>query len=154
GANQQPTLKASVANPHVLPATIPVGRHPESVVVAPNGSYAYVANSAENSISMINTTTATSASPIKVAAGMPQFVTFTPDGKHAYVRIHTEGMPAAQDVAIVDTTTNTVTGIIPTSRHPFNLAVTPHGDYVYVPDHDDPALSVIDISEKKVRHRV
>jgi serine/threonine-protein kinase len=82
-----------------IKTTIPVGRAPQDVVVAPHSApYAYVTNSGGPTISVINTRTQQQESRIRIigawnqkhqrrAVWRPQYVAFSPDGSHAYVSL-------------------------------------------------------------------
>lgn len=64
-------------------ATIPIG-DPSGLAIAPDGHYVYVANSAANAVSVIDTASNVVTSTIAVE-NAPQGVAFAPDGHHAYV---------------------------------------------------------------------
>ncbi|MFT3790035.1 MAG: YncE family protein [Rudaea sp.] len=108
-------------------ATITVGIRPELLVVNPNGSTVYVANSVGKTVSVIDTATNTETTKISVG-GMPVGVAFTPDGTKAYVTLANNSK-----VAVIDATTNTVSKAIAlSSQNPIGIAVNPAGTFAYV----------------------
>jgi len=103
------------------------------------GSVGYVANIADGTISVINTSTNTQVATISTnGAGA---VAVTPDGTRAYV-------VTGGGVSVIDTATNTVVGSpIPIGTETFGLfigiAITPNGRSVYVANSGSGTVSVI-----------
>ena len=65
---------------NTVTATIPVGAGPVGVAITSDGTKVYVANSSDNTVSVINTATSAVTS-INVGAGSGPFgVAVTPDG--------------------------------------------------------------------------
>jgi len=96
----------------------------ESMAVTPNGNYVYVANSDNQSVSVISTATDTVISTIPVGVGeRPTAVAITPNGEYAYVT-------CADAVFVISTFTNSVTATIPLEGD--GLAITPDGKYAYI----------------------
>jgi YVTN family beta-propeller protein len=87
---------------------------------------AYVANTAANAVTVIDTATEAVLGTIPVGAA-PTRVAITPDGARAYVSNRDSG-----SVSAIDTTTDTVVATIPVGANPAALAVTPDGRQVYV----------------------
>jgi YVTN family beta-propeller protein len=109
---------------------IPVGSFPFGIAVTPDGSKVYVANSGDNTISIIDTATNTVVgSPIQVGT-RPTGVAVTPDGKKVYVTNN------GGTVSVIGTATNTVVATISVAGlnqfSPYGVAVTPDGKKVYV----------------------
>ena len=130
-------------------AILPVGEGPEAVAITPSGHYAYVTNSRGGSLSVIDTTTHAITASVTINTGPPRYISFTPDGRHAYVSVYTDdGLVNA--VLVVNTAANAVTASIPVGGHPYALAATPDGRKVYVPNHDNATLSVIDTATNTV----
>jgi YVTN family beta-propeller protein len=122
---------------------------PAGLVVTPDGSRVYVANS-NGTVSVITTSnnmvfTTISVPPIcDGCSASPVGVAITPDGTRAYVTD-----PGQEAIEVIDTnpsdgTYNTVTATITADAviSPFSIAVTPNGAYVYAtefsPDSDSP----------------
>src|SRR5262245_12158139 len=98
---------------------------------------AYITNSGDNTVSVIDTTSNTVAATIPVGSGAGG-VAVTPDGSTVYVANQGDNT-----VSVIDTTSNTVAATIPVGNEPFGVAVTPDGSTVYVANFIDNTVSVI-----------
>ena len=107
---------------------------------------AYITNSRDNTVSVIDTATNTVVgSPIHVGS-KPMGVAVTPDGSKVYVA--NEG---SNDVEVIDTATNTVEDSpISVGIQPQGVAVTPDGSKVYIGNFGSNNVSVIDTTINKV----
>src|SRR6516165_7183136 len=66
--------------------TVAVGKTPHEMAVAPHGSKAYVANTGENTVSVVDLMTRKELQKLTSADfGTPHGVAFTPDGRYAFV---------------------------------------------------------------------
>ncbi len=119
------------------PATIPVGNHPESLVVDPAGKFVYVANSADSTVSMFTISAATGlltpTSPATVPTGtFPQYVSADPLGRFVYTA-------NTSDNTISGFSINKITGVLlptvpaafATGTHPSSVTVDPTGRFLY-----------------------
>jgi YVTN family beta-propeller protein len=145
----------SVAVPTVA-GKIQVGQTPSYVQVAPNGQFAYVANPSAGTITVINTATDLVSGTIKIPQGPPQFVSFSPDSRTAYVSVYnTRG--SVHLIAFIDTATGTVTSAVPVDNFtPGPSTTSPDGRYLYVPNHNT-AMSganenVVDVIDTAARN--
>src|SRR5215831_9495250 len=100
---------------------------------------AYITNSRDNTVSVIDTATNTVVgSPVPVGIE-PWGVAVTPDGSKVYVTDL-----SSNNVSVIDTATNTVVGSpIPVGSQPYGVAVTPDGSKVYVATIGEDTVSVI-----------
>jgi YVTN family beta-propeller protein len=98
---------------------------------------AYVANTCNNSLSVIDVATNTVIASITVAG--PAGVAITPDGTKAYVT-----NAFSNTVSVIDTASNIVIDAIPVGVDPINLAITPDGTLAYVVNEISNTVSVID----------
>ncbi|MCK5813972.1 MAG: YncE family protein, partial [Cocleimonas sp.] len=76
-----------------LLAEIPVGKEPRYVVLAPNDNIAYITNTVDGTVSIIDlslTVPALSGQAISVGSE-PRGIAVTPNGKYVYVANHTSG---------------------------------------------------------------
>jgi YVTN family beta-propeller protein len=143
--------------PPTFGGTIPVGGSPSYVQVAPNGKFAYITNPGTGVIDVLNTATDQVSGHIPIPQGPPQFVSFSPDSRAAYVSVY-NGSNTVHLIAFIDTATGTVTSTVPVDNHtPGPSATSPDGPYLYVPNHNmvqgapgDNVVEVIDLATKKV----
>jgi YVTN family beta-propeller protein len=106
---------------------------------------AYITNSGNNTVSVIDTATDTVVTTINVGAN-PNGVAVTPDGSRVYVTNQ-----GGDSVSVIDTATNMVIGTIDgVGPFPFGVAVTPDGSKVYITNDGD-TVSVIDTTTNMVK---
>src|SRR4029079_8650439 len=122
---------------------------PGYMEISPNGRFAYIANRELGVLSIFDTTRNAVTGTIKVAEGGPQFVSFAPDGKRAYVSIFNNAR-TVNVVGVLDTASNAFIATVPVGVRPFALEVTPDGKKVYVPNHDSGSITVIDTATNAV----
>jgi YVTN family beta-propeller protein len=136
---------------------IPVGQNPSFVQVAPNGQFAYVTNPGADSITVLNTANNLVSKTIPIPQGPPQFVSFSPDSKTAYVSVYkTNG--SVHLIAFLDTATGAVTGTVPVNNFtPTDTVTSPDGKFLYVPNHNTAmsgtnqnVVDVIDLASRKL----
>ena len=136
---------------------IQVGRNPSYVQVAPNGEFAYIADPGAGRITVLSTATDLVAGTVQVPQGPPQFVSFSPDSRTAYVSVYnTQG--TVHLVVFVDTATGKVTGTVPVNNFtPGVSATSPDGRDLYVPNHnmamsgtDENVVDVIDLADRRL----
>jgi serine/threonine-protein kinase len=92
--------------------TVPANSTPGYMEIAPSGRFAYIANRELGVLSIFDTTRNAVTGTIKVAEGGPQFVSFAPDGKRAYVSIFNNAR-TVNVVGVLDTVTNAFIATIP-----------------------------------------
>ncbi len=116
-------IASNIAN-----ATIIVGSGPRGVAFTPDGRFAYVVNSTDATVSVINTlTNMTVGLPITVG-NVPFGVAITPNGQFAYVT-----NSGASTISVISVSTNMVVDTIPlTTPNPHGIAITPDGSLAYV----------------------
>jgi YVTN family beta-propeller protein len=106
---------------------------------------AYITNSGDGTVSVINTATNTVVGSITVGNN-PIGVAVTPDGSKVYVTNFLD-----DTVSVINTATNTVVGSpITVGAHPYGVAVTPDGSKVYVANYNGNSVSVIDTATNTV----
>ena len=142
-AEQPSAIAASVPIPPVA-GEIAVGQTPGFVAIAPNGKFAYVANRAAGTVTVVDTAIDKLVATIPIPDGPPQYLAFAPDGSRLYVSVFNDPDRSINRVAVLDTQTNTVLTTIPVGSRPYALAVSPDGKQLYVPNHDSGTISVID----------
>ncbi|AKB50848.1 cell surface protein [Methanosarcina barkeri str. Wiesmoor] len=92
------------------------------------GPYAYITNSGDNNISVIDTATNKVTAMIPVGSQLGG-VAITLDGKKVYVTNY-------YNISVIDATKNKVTATIPVGNYPSGVAVSPDGKRIYVPNPD------------------
>lgn len=119
-------------NRHVV-GTVPVGRFPVDVAVAPDGATAYVTNNVDGSLSVLDTSsqTITTTIPLGVNVGG---VVVSADGSRIYVANSGEG--SLSGVSVIDRATNAVVQIIRTPDAIRRVAVTPDGTTLFAISYD------------------
>jgi YVTN family beta-propeller protein len=111
---------------------------------SPAGTYAYITNDVDRTVSVIDTDTNRVITTVDVGIG-PSGVAISPDGKKVYV-----ANGGDNTVSVVDTATNTVTATVGVGIGPCGVAVTPDGKKVYVGSMASPgAVYVIDTTTNK-----
>jgi len=156
-----PSASSSFAVPTVA-EKITVGGTPSYVQVAPNGQFAYVANPFTHVITVLNTATDQVSGVIKMPQGPPQFVSFSPDSRTAYVSVYTTGKNLVHLVVFIDTATKKVTATVSVDNHtPGPSTTSPDGRYLYVPNHNMSmtgsnvnSMDVIDTTTKKLTRTI
>ncbi len=143
-----PSVGPEVAIP-ALGSTIPVGKTPSFVAVAPNGRHAYIANRDTQAVTVVDTAVNQVTATIPIPAGPPQFLAFAPDGRKLYVTIFND-QRTIHTIDVIDTASNTVIATIEQAARPFLPAATSDGKRLFIPNHDIAAVSVIDTASNKV----
>lgn len=134
-------------------ATIPVGRTPVFVAASPSGRQVYVANGNEQIVTVVDTAINKVTAIIPIPGGPPQFLEFTPKGRRLYVTIFND-QRTIHEIAVIDTTSNTVIATIPQEARPFQPAVSPDGKQLYVPNHDTGSVLVVSTRDYKEITRI
>jgi YVTN family beta-propeller protein len=152
-AAAQASRAASAAVPTVV-GLIHVGQSPSYIQIAPSGKFAYIANPGAGAIDVLSTADVRVLGTIKIPQGPPQFVSFSPDSRTAYVSVY--GGHSKPLIAFVDTATGTVTGSVAVDNFtPGPSTTSPDGRFLYVPNRntalsgtDENVVDVIDTASK------
>lgn len=110
----------------VTVGSIPVGSRPGSVAIAPNGTFAYVTNRMDNTVSRVRTADDQQVATIGVGAA-PGSVTYAPDGSLAFVTNKNENT-----VSAIRTATDTLVGTYAVGNTPVAAAFAINGASAYV----------------------
>lgn len=105
---------------------------------------AYVANATDNTVSVIDTATASVIATVPVGLG-PRSVAVTPNGRFAYV-VNQLG----NTVSVISAVTNTVVATVPVAVFPGDIAITPNSAFAYVTSSPSDSISVIDTATNTV----
>jgi YVTN family beta-propeller protein len=136
---------------------ITAGGNPNYVQVAPNGKFAYIANPGAGAITVLNTLDDQVSGTIQSPKGPPQFVSFSPDSRTAYVSVYAPN-GSVHLIEFVDTATRTVSpSAVSLNNHtPGPSTTSPDGRYLYVANHNmvsgpnDNVIDVIDTTSKQL----
>lgn len=124
----------------------------EGVAVTPDGSQVFGAETGQYDVVAYNTATAKSTS-IEVGA-YPQDVAVSPDGSTVYATVTAGGIgPGGSNVvAVISTSTDTVTDDIKVGVGPRQVVFSPDGKYAYVTTERD--VVVVDTATSSVVRRI
>ena len=115
----------------ILTRTINVGDEPRGLVVSPDGTLLYVANSGSDNVSVIDTNPASGTYNTVIATipvgDYPIGLALSPEGSRLYV-----GNAGSDNVSIIDTGTRTVIASVRVEDYPMGVALSPGGDLLYV----------------------
>ncbi len=107
-------------------------------------AYAFILNSKDSTVSVVNTVTNTVTKNIKVGNG-PCGVCLSQDGKFVYI---TNG--GSNTVSVISTDSNAVISTIAVGNSPQGIAINPWGGYLYVTNYSSNTVSVISTSTNAV----
>lgn len=144
-------------------ASVPVGKDPHNVQIAPDGKLAWVTNNGEKEMEdmgkskgkgadamtssgevwAIDTDSHAVVAKVKVG-NHPAHVVLTSDGRYAYVT-----NAGDNSVSVVDVAARKAMGTIPVGEYPHGLRVSPDGKEVYVANLNGGTVSVIDTAAQK-----
>ncbi|MFH1320589.1 MAG: DUF1573 domain-containing protein [Bacteroidota bacterium] len=112
---------------------------------SPLFNLAYIANSDDNTVSVLDITTNTMVGAPVAVGSYPWRVSINPDASYVYVSNRN-----SNNISVIRISDNTVTTTIPVGDGPTGLAFTPNGNYVYVGNRYDNNVMVIDCSTNTV----
>ena len=118
------------------------------------GPYAYITNSGDKTVSVIDTQSNTVIATIPVG-GIPGGVAVSPDGNKIYVTSYNITSSLANDngkgiVSVIDGATNTVTATVSVGFYPTGVTVSPDGNKIYVTNSKDNDVSVVNTQTNAV----
>jgi YVTN family beta-propeller protein len=117
--------------PLAIAGSIQVGSHPSRVAFTPDGTKAYVTETGDGTVTVIDTTTRQVTKTIAVATPTTatlRDVAVSPDGKYAYV---SDGANARIDQIDTSTDTLTATHVAVAAPGPYGLAFSPDGSQLW-----------------------
>ena len=129
-------------------ASIEVGAHPAHVIADKEGKRAFVSNSEDNTISVIDLDKGDTIA-LAETGDYPHGLRMSPDGKTIYVANVKD-----DSVSVSDTGTLAETARIKVGSAPVQVGFTPDGGRVYVSLRDENKVAVIDTATRKVTGRI
>jgi YVTN family beta-propeller protein len=130
-------VPASAVDCYRVTATIPVGSGPFGVAVDPAAHTAYVTNSNEATVSVIDTATRAVTATIPVGPS-PEGVAVDPAAATVYVTSYGDNK-----VSVIDAAANSVTATVRVGSNPWGVAVDPAAGTAYVTNFGQGTVSVI-----------
>ncbi|WP_419661177.1 hypothetical protein Dvar_15980 [Desulfosarcina variabilis str. Montpellier] len=124
--------------------TINVGDDPIGVAVTPDGNYAYVANSEDNSVSIIDTDDESVTDTLYVDDG-PWGVAVGAQGDYVYVTNN-----YSDTVTVIQTSDNTIYRTFNVGDGPCGVSAPINGMFAYVVNQYDGSISRIDMDDESV----
>lgn len=129
------------------------GKVPWGIAVSTSGSKVYVANSGDNSVSVIDAASNTVTKNIGPVGMRPYGIAVSPNKPRLYVTNHDDN-----SVAVIDTDSDNFLALVNQNgslfNKPYGVAVDPAGNYVYVANKGDGTasgtVSVIDTATDKI----
>ncbi len=114
--------------------------NPNSITISPNGQYLYITNTAENSLSIINTATDYTLSNIPLTScscdlqDIASTIALTSNGEYAYVFGETCSFssPCNSSIYVINTSTSAIIKNIPLSFIPVSIAISSDSSKLYV----------------------
>ncbi|MFZ5673249.1 MAG: cytochrome D1 domain-containing protein [Pseudomonadota bacterium] len=129
-------------------ASIAVGGHPAHVIADTQGRFAYVSNSEDDTVSVVDLDKREAVATI-TTGDYPHGLRISPDGKAIYVANVQDGT-----VSVLDPITRTETDRVAVGAAPVQVGFTPDGSRVYVSLRDDDKVAVINTATRKVIARI
>jgi YVTN family beta-propeller protein len=129
-------------------STVKVGRHPAHVVVDAAAERAFVTNSEDNSLSVIDLSQSRVVREIGTGES-PHGLRIGSDGRELYVANVKGG-----SVSVIETAALREVARIPVGRAPVQVGFAPDGRRVYVSLRDENSVAVIDTSTRQVIAKV
>lgn len=127
-AQQGPGTIAVIAIPaFILMTSVVVHQDPRSVAFTPDGSEVYVGGQALGFVDAIDTATFVATTIVMPLGSNPSTAAVTPDGSTAYVLDNTNDV-----IYPIDTTTHVVGTAISVDDSPYDIAISPNGEWIYV----------------------
>ena len=129
-------------------ASIPVGTHPAHVVVDREGRRAFVTNSGDDTVSIVDLARKTVLRSVSTGR-YPHGLRINPNGGEAYVANVEDGT-----VSVLDTLALVEVARIPVGAAPVQVGFTPDGERLYVSLRDENRVAVIDTRTREVLARI
>lgn len=123
---------------------IRVGRNPYGIAVNPAGTFAYVTNFLDGTVSKIDLATNTVAATIPVGSN-PIGIVVGADGSKVYAVNNSSGT-----VSVIGTADNATVATVTVGTNPFGIAVNPAGTFLYVTNSGGNSISSIKTADNSV----
>ena len=128
---------------------VPVGMRDEGFDVSPDGKEAWVANSGDGTVSVVDLAAKRVTATLDVGVKSANRLKFTPDGKRVLVSMLGQG-----DVVVIDVASHEVVKRIPIGHGAAGIQMQPDGARAYVACTPDNYVAVIDLKTLEVVGRI
>jgi YVTN family beta-propeller protein len=132
-----PVAVIGAATNQLITTVLLPGHQCKDILFTLDGRFAYVANTSQGLVNVIDTTTYQVTNIF--TPGAARRLCISPAGDRVYVTNNGD-----DSVSAIDTATQHVIATIPVGRKPMGIAITPNGQEVYVTNQRDGTVSVID----------
>ncbi|MBY0547624.1 MAG: beta-propeller fold lactonase family protein [Candidatus Obscuribacterales bacterium] len=132
------TAQSGINSIESVAATIPVGASPTGIAVSPLANLVFVANTAANSVSVIDTASNAVVNTVAVGAS-PRGVAVSPDGSLVYV-----ANSASDTVSVISTASGAVIKTISVPGGPAGVTFNSAGNMVFVTSTSSNTVTFID----------
>jgi YVTN family beta-propeller protein len=133
-------------NTDQIVSTIEVGRKPHGIAIQSDINRVYVANSGEDTLTIIDTQTNRVLNKVNTRlAGQPEDIAVSSDGRIVVVTYF-----ATNEVSVREATTLRELGNINVDRGPMKVAIDPRGRKAFISNYYSNTVTVIDLSLLKV----
>lgn len=122
---------------------VKVGNDPAHVVIDAPSKLAYVTNSMDNNLSVVDLRQKKTVATIATGK-MPHGLRMSPDGRELYV-----ASVDSNSVSVIDVARSGEVARIPVGKAPVQVAFTPDGRRAYVSLRDENSVAVIDTAQRK-----
>lgn len=142
------TLAVIKVDGHVLTvaAHVPIGKGARELCVAPDGARAYVSNTTDNTVSIVELSDKPTASLLTLSdLKGPDGCAVSPDGKKLYLTAIDSSV-----VAVLSTDTRKILKTIPVDRTPRRVLFAPDGRRIYIGHDQASTIDVIDAATDTV----
>lgn len=122
---------------------IEIGRHPAHVIIDAQGKLAYVTNSEDDNVLVIDVAQKKVADEIKTGA-FPHGLRMSPNGREIYVANVNDN-----SVSVIDVSQSKEVSRIPVGKAPVQVSFAPDGARAYVSLRDENNVAVIETAQRK-----
>ena len=129
-------------------ADIEVGSHPAHVIVDDKGTYAFVTNGGDNSVSVVDLAQSRVVREIKTGR-YPRGLRMSPNGQEIYVANVNDG-----SISVISTADLAHVATIAVGKEPIQVAFTADGRWVYASLRQENSVAVIDAAARHVVTKV
>jgi YVTN family beta-propeller protein len=124
-------------------ADIEIGRHPAHVIIDAQGKLAYVTNSEDDNVLVVDVAQKKVVGEIKTGK-FPHGLRMSPNGREIYVANIKDN-----SVSVIDVAQSREVTRIPVGKAPAQVGFTPDGGRAYVSLQDENSVAVIDTAQRK-----